>query len=114
MPIETVWEEVEGWITDPGSTAGRVSAHDHLVMLYWVLMNLVTHAAMNIEEKVEEMMEKKEGDSEPSRAWKEHNKEGQYMSENIESLSADCKLMHLKVDQIALCASISLYSLDLE
>ena len=73
MPIETVWEEVEGWITDLGSTVRRDSAHDHLVMLYWVLMNLVTHLAMNIEAKVEEIMEKKEGDSDPSKAWKENN-----------------------------------------
>ena len=67
MPIETVREEVEGWIIDPSSTAGRASTHYHLVMLYWVLMNLVTHVAMNIEAKVEEMLEKKERDLEPSR-----------------------------------------------
>ena len=42
MPIEEVHEEVDGWVSDPGSTAGRALAHDHLVMIYWVLMNLVT------------------------------------------------------------------------
>ena len=75
MPIDMVREEVEGWIVDPGSMVGRASAHDCLVMLYWVLMNLVTHVAMNIEAKMEEMLAKKEGDLEPSRAWKEHNEE---------------------------------------
>ena len=34
MPIETVQEEVEGWVVDPCMTASRASAHDHLVMLY--------------------------------------------------------------------------------
>ena len=56
-------------------------------MLYWVLMNLVTHAAMNIEEKVEEIMEKKEGDSEPSKAWKEHNEECRKMLNKVEALT---------------------------
>ena len=83
-------------------------------MLYWVLMNLVTHAAMNIEAKVEEMVEKKEGDSKPSKALKEQNKECRTMGKKIESLSVDCKLMHLKVDQIASHVGISLYSPDLE
>ena len=42
MPIEVVREEVDGWISDPGSTAWRASDHDRLVMIYWVIMNLVT------------------------------------------------------------------------
>ena len=114
MPIETVWEEVEGWIIDPGSTTGRASTHDCLVMLYWVLMNLVTHVAMNIEAKVKEMLEKKEGGLEPSRAWKEHNEECRSMSKKIEALSADSKLLHLKVDQIVACAGFCLFIHDLE
>ena len=59
MPIEMVREEVKGWITDPGSTAGMASAHGYLFMLYWVLMNMVTHASINLEAKVEEVLEKK-------------------------------------------------------
>ena len=48
-----------------------------MVMIYWVLMNLVTEsnisATAKVEEKLAEMMEKKEGDEEPVKAWKEHN-----------------------------------------
>ena len=75
MPIEMVQEEVEGWITNLGSTTGRASTHDHLVILYWVLMNLVTHVAINLEAKVEEVSTTREGDLESSRVWKEHNDE---------------------------------------
>ena len=42
MQIEEVHEEGDRWISDPGSTIGRALAHDRLVMIYWVLMNLVT------------------------------------------------------------------------
>ena len=57
MPIEGVQEEVKGWVVDSGMMAGRASAHDRLVMLYWVIMNLVTHSALNVEAKLEEKME---------------------------------------------------------
>ena len=74
MSIEEVREEVDGWISDLGSTAGRASVHDRLVMIYWVLMNLVTYsnlsAAAKVEEKLAEMMAKKEGDEDPIKAWK--------------------------------------------
>ena len=33
-PIEEVREEVDGRVSDPGSTVGRVSSHDHMVMIY--------------------------------------------------------------------------------
>ena len=42
MLIKEVHEEVEGWISDLGSTMRRASAHNRLVMIYWVLVNLVT------------------------------------------------------------------------
>ena len=68
MPIEVVREEFEGWVADPGTTAGRASAHDRLVMLYWVIMNLATHSDLNVEAKMEVNMEevaaKKDGDVE--------------------------------------------------
>ena len=58
---------------------GRDLDHDQLVMIYWVIMNLVTLSNLNattkIKEKLAEMMEKKEGDKEPVKAWKEHNEE---------------------------------------
>ena len=60
------------------------------------------------------MMEKKEGDEEPIKAWKEHNEECWDMSRNLESLSSDCHLMHQKVDQIASCLGIALYYLGME
>ena len=72
MPIEEVREEVDSWISDTGSTVGRVSTHDRLVMIYWVLMNLVTEVnlcAMAImEDKMTKMLAKKEGDEEPIKA----------------------------------------------
>ena len=42
IPIAEVREEVDGWISDSGSTMVRASSDDMLVMIYWVLMNLVT------------------------------------------------------------------------
>ena len=33
-PIEEVREEVDGWVSNPGSTAGQALAHDHMVMIY--------------------------------------------------------------------------------
>ena len=33
-PIEEVREELDGRVSDPGSTVGRVSSHDHMVMIY--------------------------------------------------------------------------------
>lgn len=65
---------------DPGTTAGRATAYDRMVMLYWVTKNLLAHAIMT-------NMAKAQGDEERVRARKEHN--------------ADSRLMHLKIDAIA-------------
>ena len=87
-------------------------------MIYWVIMNLVTHsnlsAVAKIEEKLAEMMAKKEGGEEPIKAWKEHNEECQDMCRKLKALNSDCHLMHQKVDQIASCLGIALYYLGME
>ena len=87
-------------------------------MIYWVIMNLVTQsnlsAAVKIEEKLAEIMEKKEGDEEPIKAWKEHNEECQNMQRKLESLSSYFHLMHRKVDQITSCMGIALYYPEME
>ena len=114
MPIEDVREEVEGWFADPGSTASKASAHNRLVMLYWVMMNLVTHSTINIEAKMEEVAAKKEGDMEPVKAWKEHNEECQAINKKIDTLSSDFHLMHRKVDQISTRLGIALYHPEME
>ena len=67
MPIEEVRQEVKDWVVDPGSMATQATPYDHMIMLYWVIMNLVTHVSFNIEAKKEEMAAKKEGDQELAR-----------------------------------------------
>lgn len=93
MPIEEVRQEVEEWVVDPGSTAGWAAAYDRMIMLYWVIMNLVTHVSLSLEAK-------RAGDEESTKAWKDHN--------------ADCRLMHRKVDQIATHLGIHLYHPGME
>ena len=83
-------------------------------MIYWVIMNLVTHSALNIKAKLEEMAAKKEGDVEPLKSWKEHNEECRAISKNIDILSSDFHLMHHKVDQIATHLGIALYHPEME
>ena len=51
-----------------------------------------------MEEKLAEIMAKKEGDEELIKAWKEHNDECQDIHSKVESLSVDCRLMHQRVD----------------
>ena len=99
---------------DPGSTAGRASTHGRLIMLYWVIMNLVTHVSLNLEAKKEEAATKKEGDEEQARAWKYHEKDCRVMHRNLNDHSDDCRLMHRKVDQIASRLGITLYRSGME
>jgi len=80
IPVDELRSEVEDWVVDPGTTAGRATAYDRMVMLYWVTKNLLAHAIMT-------NMVKAQGDEEPVRAWKDHN--------------VDSRLMHLKIDAIA-------------
>ena len=112
-PIEEVQEEVDGWVSDPGSTAGRALAYDRMVMIYWVLMNLVSQVNLKsmaiIEGKMAVMLAKKEGDEDLVKSWKEHNEECKNILDEVEALSMDCRLMHRKVDQIASCLGIALY-----
>ena len=67
--IEEVQEEVDGWVSDLGSMVGQASAHDCMVMIHWVLMNLVSQANLKsvaiIKEQLVVMLMKKEGDEEP-------------------------------------------------
>ena len=83
-----------------------------MVMIHWVLMNLVSQANLKsvaiIEEQLVVMLMKKEGDEDPVKDWKEHNKEWRNILSKVEALSADCHLMHRKVDQIASCLGITL------
>jgi len=88
LPADELRGEVEEWVMDPGSTAGRASAYDRMVMLYWVTKNLLAHAIMT-------NMAKAEGDEEPVRAWKDHN--------------AESRLMHRKIDAIANKLGLTFY-----
>ena len=54
------------------------------------------------------MLVKKEGDEDPVKDWKEHNKEWRNILSKLEAISVDCRLMHRKVDQIASCLGITL------
>ena len=66
MPREELHQEVADWVLDPGSTAGRAAAYDHLLMQYWVNMKMVGHSYMEREAKMV-------GDEEPMREWKQYN-----------------------------------------
>ena len=68
MPIEEVRLEVEEWVVDPGSTTGRASAHDWLIMIYWVIMNMVTQETIKVEGMKAEAEAKAEGDDVPVQA----------------------------------------------
>ena len=61
MSSEELRKEVADWILNLGSTVGRASAYDHLLMLYWVNMCLVGHSSIAREAKYE-------GDVEPVKA----------------------------------------------
>ena len=80
--------------------ATQETLYDRMNMLYWVIMNLVTHVSFNIEAKKEEVADKKEGGEEIARDWKDHNE--------------DCLLMQGKVNQIASGLGIFLYFLEME
>ena len=88
MPIQELCKEVADWVVDLGTTASRESAYDHMLMIYWVNMNLVSHSLVSREAK-------REGDEETTRAWKEHND--------------DCHLMHRKIDVMAAHMGIPFY-----
>ena len=51
---------------------------------------------------------------EPVRAWKEHNAECSKILSKVKALSADRRLMHRKVDQIASYLGIVLYHPGME
>ena len=61
-------KEVADWVLDPGTTTGRATSYDHLLMIYWVNMSLVGHSSVMKEAKCEV-------DEEPMKAWKDHNSE---------------------------------------
>ena len=79
MSKETLHKEVADWVLDPGTTIGKASAYDCLLMIYWVTMRLVGRSSVAREAKCE-------GDEESVKVWKEHNSE--------------CHLMHQKIDVI--------------
>ena len=89
MPKEDLRRDLADQVLDPGSTAGRAVAYDHLLIQYWVNMKLVGHSFMEREVK-------SAGDEEPVRAWKHHN--------------GECHLIHQKVDILASRLGISFYA----
>ena len=61
MPIQELRKEVADWVVDLGTTTGRESAYDHMLMIYWVNMNLLSHSLVSREAK-------HEGDEEPDKS----------------------------------------------
>ena len=45
-PMDEIREEVEEWVLDLGTTAGRASSYDQMMMVYWVMKNLMAHVTM--------------------------------------------------------------------
>ena len=80
MPKDQLRDEVADWVLDPGSTAGRASAYDRMILTYWVTVRLVGLSA-SIQNA------KQEGDEVPIPAWKEHH--------------GECHTMHHKLDVLA-------------
>ena len=64
---------------DPRTTAGRVSAYDMMLMVYWAMKNPMAHVGMNGEGK-------SRGDQEPVQAWKDHYQDSRLMYRNIDEL----------------------------
>ena len=89
MPKDKLHREVADWVLDPGSTAGRATAYDRLLMQYWVNMKLVDHSFTDQEADTV-------GDEEPVRAWKQHN--------------GECHLIHQKVDILTSHLGISFFA----
>ena len=114
MPIEEVRLEVEEWVVDPGSTTGRALAHDLLIMIYWVIMNMVTQATIKVEATKAEAKAKAEGDDVPVQAWKEHHVESGKIVKQLHNQGVDQQLMHRKVDQIATRMGIILFHMGME
>ena len=81
LPRETLHEEVDEWVLDPGSTAGRASVYDQMLLTYWVTVCLAGHSASLREAK-------QEGDGEPIPFWKEHNAEYHTMHHKLDVLVA--------------------------
>lgn len=89
--METIHDEVEEWVQDPGTTAGRIAAYDRIVSTYWVTKGLFSHVLMEHENKAM-------GDTELACALRDHNN--------------DCRLMYKKVDLITMEMGITLYPLN--
>ena len=53
MPIQELRKEVVDWVVDLGTMTGRESAYDHMLMIYWVNMNLLSHSLVSREAKHE-------------------------------------------------------------
>lgn len=79
MQAQEEFDSLTEWVQDPGSTRGRMTACDRMLATFWVTKGMLGRVLM-------ERSAKDEGDTEPVRAWKEHN--------------SDCRLMHRKVDVI--------------
>ena len=45
--MDEIREEVEEWVMDPDTMAGRASVYEQLMMLYWVMKNLIIVACFN-------------------------------------------------------------------
>ena len=58
MHVEHLHREVEDWVVDLGNTTDRAAAYDHMLMLYWVNMNLFSQSSVTIDAECE-------GDEEP-------------------------------------------------
>ena len=78
---------------DPENIAGRATAYDRLLMLYWVNMKLIAYSSLRATTKWE-------GDGEPVRVWKEHN--------------SYCRLMHRKIDLMDTKMGIQLFHRRME
>ena len=63
MPTKILHKEVASWVLELGTTAGRASAYDYMLMIYWVTKSSVARES------------KCEGDEEPVKFWKEHYSE---------------------------------------
>ena len=59
---------MEEWVVEPGSTTGQALAHDHLIMIYWVTMNMVTQVTIKVEATKVESEAKAEADDVPVQA----------------------------------------------
>ena len=47
MDIKTVKDEVEEWVSDPGTMVGSISTYEWMITTHWVTKEIIAHVLMD-------------------------------------------------------------------